>query len=402
MLRGNTIWTIVTKFIILLLNFFLVVFTTQIWGTEGRGKIALVIANISIIAIFSNVFCGSTVAYHSGRERAGSLLGISLVWAIIISFAGAFVFSGIFGFSYFWQLLLISLLISLTNAISYFWLGKSNIKDYNLLTLYLPVFILTSLVILYFVLGKTSLNTFFLAYGIGTGVALTAGITGLLKKESLKFTGISIEGIKSIFNYGINNEFNYLIQFLNYRLSYYFVASMLGLTQLGIFSIVVSASEAVWIISNSMSTVHYSNVINSDDRIKNRHETVVLAKQTFLISAAILCISVLVPRSVYEFVFGNEFGDVRKLIIFLIPGIISVAVSNLYDQYFAGVGKLKILRDKSLIGLAAFLVLLPLLIKKYDLAGACISMDVSYILSSLYLWFRFRKEGKESYPVISA
>jgi O-antigen/teichoic acid export membrane protein len=177
---------------------------------------------------------------------------------------------------------------------------------------------------------------------------------------------------------------------------------MLGLTQLGIFSIVVSASEAVWIISNSMSTVHYSNVINSDDRIKNRHETVVLAKQTFLISAAILCISVLVPRSVYEFVFGNEFGDVRKLIIFLIPGIISVAVSNLYDQYFAGVGKLKILRDKSLIGLAAFLVLLPLLIKKYDLAGACISMDVSYILSSLYLWFRFRKEGKESYPVISA
>ena len=91
-------------------------------------------------------------------------------------------------------------------------------------------------------------------------------------------------------------------------------------------------------------------------------------------------------------VFGNEFGDIRKYILLLVPGIIAIAVSNLYGHYFAGSGRLKILRDKSLIGLAASLILLPLLVKKYQLTGACISMNVSYILSSLYLWFRFMKE----------
>jgi O-antigen/teichoic acid export membrane protein len=74
------------------------------------------------------------------------------------------------------------------------------------------------------------------------------------------------------------------------------------------------------------------------------------------------------------------------------PGIIAIAVSNLYGHYFAGTGKLNILRNKSLIGLVTSLILLPVLVKKYELTGACISLNASYILSSLYLWFRFRKE----------
>ena len=202
-------------------------------------------------------------------------------------------------------------------------------------------------------------------------------------------------GLKSIFDYGVKNEFNYLIQFLNYRLSYYFIAQLLGLAELGVFSIVVSVSEAVWIISRSMSAVHFSNVVNSDDRFRSRQETVAFAKQSLWISLLILGISALIPKPLYQVIFGNDFSEVKKFIIMLSPGIVSIAVSNLYGHYFAGVGKLKILRDKSLIGLAATIILLPLLMKKYQLTGVCISLDVSYFLSSFYLWFRFRKERQQ-------
>ena len=210
-----------------------------------------------------------------------------------------------------------------------------------------------------------ALNTYFQAYYAGTGATLSVGIAGLLIFQNFGVPEIKFERIKSIVTYGVKNEFNYLIQFLNYRLSYYFIAKLLGLAELGVFSIVISVSEAVWIISRSMSAVHFSNVINSDDQLKSRHETIAFARQSLWISLLVLGISVLIPRSVYQFIFGDEFGEVKKFIILLIPGIISIAVSNLYGHYFAGIGKLKILRNKSLIGLAATLMLLPLLMKKY-------------------------------------
>ncbi len=392
MLSYNTSFTIASKFIILLANFALVVFTTRIWGSEGRGEIALVIANISIIAIFSNVFCGSTIAYHTPRLSRNFLLIVSLAGALLISFIGAILFSTWFGFSYFTKLFIISLLMSLLTAISTYWIGKNNIKNYNLLTLLSPVLILFSLAILYFLLNKTSLNTFFSAYYIGTIIALIIGISGLALKERFKIPQFSFMGIKSIFNYGINNEFNYLIQFLNYRLAYYFIAKLLGLSQLGVFSIVVAISESVWIISRSMSVIHFSNVINSDDQLKNRQETKTFVRQSFWISLLILSISVFIPRSVYQLIFGDEFGEVKKFIVYLFPGILAIAVSNLYGHYFAGKGNLRILRNKSLLGLGATILLIPILINRYQLTGVCISLNVSYILSSLYLWVIFRKE----------
>lgn len=400
MLSKNTTFTIGSKLLILLANFVLVVFSTRIWGSEGRGEIALVLANVSIITIFSNVFCGSTVAYHTPRLQREFLLLLSLTGALFISLSGAVVFSALFRFNYFLPMFLISLMMSLTTAISTYWLGKNNITNYNLITILSPVFILISLAVLFFLFNKNTLGTYFQAYYAGTGTALCAGIAGLMIFERFSVPEIKLEKIKSILTYGLNNEFSYLIQFLNYRLSYYFIARLIGLAELGVFSIVISVSEAVWIISRSMSAIHFSNVINSDDQLKSRNETIAFARQSLWISLLVLGLSVLIPKSLYQFIFGDEFEEVKKFIVLLIPGIVSIAVSNLYGHYFAGTGKMKIVRNKSLIGLAATLILLPLLISRYKLTGVCISLNVSYILSSFYLWFKFRKEGQQLQPEI--
>jgi O-antigen/teichoic acid export membrane protein len=400
MLSKNTTFTIGSKFAILLTNFLLVVFSTRIWGSEGRGEIALVLANVSIIAIFSNVFCGSSIAFHAPRQQRDFLLLIAFSGAVVISLSGATIFSALFGFRYFFPLFLIAFFMSAITAISSYWLGKNNIKNYNIITILSQISVLISLVVIYFIFNKTVLESYFHAYYIGTGLVLIIGVSGLLIAKPFKVPEEKFSEIRKIFSYGVNNEFNYLIQFLNYRLAYYFIAKMSGLSVLGVFSVVVSITEAVWIISRSMSAVHFSNVINSDDKLKNRTETMIFLKQSFWISSLFIIIMISVPETFYRFVFGNDFGDVKRYIIYLIPGIISIAVSNLYGHYFAGTGKLKILRNKSLIGLAATLILLPVLIKKYQLTGVCITLNVSYIISSFYLWFNFRKEGQQLQPKI--
>lgn len=394
MLNRNTTFTIGSKFIILITNFLLVIFSTHIWGSEGRGEIALLLANVSVIAIFSNIFCGSTVSFHAMRFQREFLLITAFTGALIVSAAGSALFSLFFGFRYFLPLFFISLLLSLTTAISAYWLGKNKIKNYNSTTILIPVAILGALIIIYFLLQKPDINTYFQAYYFGTGIAFLIGISGILAVEKIKVPQIKLGEIKSILKYGVSNEFNYLIQFLNYRLAYYFIAKTLGLSELGIFSIVISVSEAVWIISRSFSVIHYSNVIHSEDKLKNQSETNQYARQSLVISLLILLVSVFIPQSVYGYIFGEEFVDVGKYVIYLIPGVLAIAVSNLYGHYFAGIGKLNIVRNKSLIGLGMTIVLLPLLMYEYQLTGVCIALNASYISSGLYLYLQFKKDER--------
>ncbi len=392
MLSRSTTVTIGSKFIILLTNFALVVFSTNTWGSEGRGVIALVLANVSIITIFSSVFCGSTVAYHAPRVKRDSLLYLALGGALLMSLSGAILFSVLFGFMYFMPLFLISLLMALNTAVSIYWLGNKNITNYNILTILSQLLVLLSLFVLYFIFKRSDISIYYQAYYIGTGITLIIGVMGLVKTGPFKLPEFKYSEIKSIIRYGFSNEFNYFIQFLNYRLAYYFIAKSLGLAELGLFSIVVSVSEAVWIISRSMSAIHYSNVINSDDQLKNRKETIVLARQSLWISLLIIFVSVIIPQSIYRLIFGDEFGEVKKYILLLSPGIIAIAVSNLYGHYFSGTGNMNILRNKALLGLAATIILLALLLNRYQLTGVCITLNVSYIISSIYLWFKFYKE----------
>jgi O-antigen/teichoic acid export membrane protein len=394
MLSRNTSITIVTKFLILAANFALVVASTRLWGSEGRGEIALLLANISIIAIFGNVFCGSTIAFHTPVMNRDILLTAGSAGALLVSLTGSLFFSLLFGFRNFTFLLPMSFFLSLSTLVTSYRLGKKDFVRYNLLTLLNPLSILIFLYILYALLHKTGLETYYHAWYIGTGSVSLFALTSLLRRNPYKRPGLKTADLKRILNYGFKNEFNYLLQFLSYRLSYYFIARILGYVQLGIFSVVISVSEAVWIISRSMSAVHYSNVINSNDFIRSRKETVAFARQSFIISIAVLAVSVLVPVKVYQLVFGAEFGIVRKYILYMIPGIMAISVSNLYGHYFAGTGKLNIIRNKSLIGLLAIIISMPFLIKAFQMEGVCIAVNISYILSSVYLWVYFRREGK--------
>ncbi|HKK42864.1 MAG TPA: polysaccharide biosynthesis C-terminal domain-containing protein [Bacteroidales bacterium] len=379
----------------LLTNFAVVVFTTHVWGSEGRGIIAMVIADVSIITIFSNIFCGSTIAFHSPKLTRDQLFTIAAPGAILVSSAGTIVFSFISGFHYFVPLLLISLILSLKAAIISYLLGKNKINNYNTLSLAGPVLIAITIVVLYYLLGKRTVDTYFTALYLASGLVLTAATILLFIKEPFTRPVINLSHVKDVLGYGSVNELNTLLQFLNYRISYYFIIKLLGIKQLGIFSIAVAVSEAFWIISRSLSAIHFSNVINADNHETTRKDTVSYVKQSFWISLFLTVFAILVPGPVYKFIFGHDFSQTRTLILYLIPGIIAIAVSNIYDQYFSGTGKLKILTIEYSIGLILTIILLPVLITNLKLKGACISIDIAYLASSLFIFFMFRKSGSQ-------
>ncbi len=394
MLSRETIFTIVTRFVVLITNFVLVMLSTHFWGDEGRGLIALIIADISIIVILNNVSSGGTLAFHTPKFDRDKIFSVAYPGALLTTIAGAIIFSFIQGFDYFQYLFVIALLISFATTTSFYWLGKKNIKLYNLFTLLPPVLILAFLMILYFPLGKTGVEVFFYAYYLSYGSVWIIGLISIFNKSRFRFrfdTKIS----KSIIIYGFKSELSYFIQFLNYRLSYYFISAWLGLALLGIFSVAIAITEAVWVVSKSISAIHYSNVINTENQVERIRLTEKAALNSFAVSLLALIVLFFIPEGVFTFVFGDDFAGVKTLTLYLFPGIIAVAVSNIYGHYFSGIGKMRVLIIKSSIGLAATAVFLFLLLKRYELTGACITLDIAYIVSSVYLYFMFHQEKKK-------
>ena len=395
MLNRKTTITIASKLIMLFVSFGLMVLSTQIWGDEGRGEIAIVFANVAIINIIINMAVGSTVAFHASKVQRNELLGIAFFGALGLSMFGTVLFSFIIGFQYFLHLFAISLLQSGINAISQYWLGREDIGRYNILTLVSSVAVIAVMLFLLFVLAYRDLNVYFYSFYLAYGMVLVASIFDLVKSDPFTFHRISLSTLKRIINYGYRNELNYFIQFLNYRLSYFFIEEWLGLGTLGVFSISVGIAEAIWVVSKSLSVIHFSRVVNSNNKADNIKQTRSSAKQSFWVSLAVIVAMVLTPSSLFEFVFGADFAEVKQYTMYLIPGIIAISVSNLWGHYFAGIGKLKILRDKALFGLLATVVLSIVLIPSYQLLGACIAINVSYLLSAAYLWWMFKHERNE-------
>jgi len=391
MLSKNSQITIVSKVVIMLTNFATVILSSHLWGTEGRGEISLVMADISIIAIFSSMLGGSTIAFHSSKIKQEFLFGSSFLGALIFPIVGTVFFTLVHGNEYFFQMLLISIFMSISNTFSLFFLGKKNIIWYNIILLGASTLILLLISISYFILDLKDLSTFFNSYFLAYSIIT---IIGLFKFKSYGSSKIKYDfGIsKKIFKYGFHNELSYLIQFLNYRLAYYFIAFLLGKSTLGVFSIAVAISEAVLIISKSLSAIHFSDIINSD----NKKEQIILtnkaAKNSFIFSLIIVIAIGLTPEFVFRFVFGDGFEGVKNISLSIMPGVIALSISNLYGHYFAGIGRLDILRNKSLIGLVATVALLFALVPTYKLNGVIITFNVSYILSSLFLFMKFKKE----------
>ncbi len=387
----SSINTIFSRSSILLINFLIVIFTTQIWKSDGRGEIALVMLNISIIIIVNNIFSGSTVAFHTQKTKKNELLLIAFLGSFIISIIGAILFSLHNNFNNFTHFFVISFFNSLANTFTLYFLGKNDIKKYNIFLALPPIAIFFFLIILYYLFNITSINSYFYANYFAYGAIILAGILLLNKNEPFIITKIQLPIVKKISYYGFNSEVSNLFQFLNYRLTFYFIAEFLGYHELGVFSVAVAISEALWIVSKSTSSIHYSYVINSANENENIKRTSLLVRQNFFIGIIFSTTIWFIPNEIFTFIFGDSFNEVKTIVIYLIPGIIAIASSNIIGHYFAGKGKLSILKNKSYLGCLVTVITAIIFIPKYKFIGACLTINISHIASSIFLYWHFVK-----------
>ena len=386
----KVVQTFISRFLILILSFGLVVFSTNMWGSEGKGTISIVIANAAIVSFFSSIFSGSSTSYFAKKFKVEQILIYSYIWSVLIGFTIPllFSFSSIHN-EFLYPLIGISILSSLLATNISLFVGTQNIRLFNLYTVLQQLVHVIFLVVFIYFLNVIDVSVYFFAQIVCLFFLFGISFFQIMKKCAVSEFKFSKSVFKDMFEYGWKNQLSTFIQFLNYRLSFYFLEYYDGLAAVGIFSIGITFSEAIWTITRSIAVVLYSDVINS----KSKEESILKVKSSLKLSFTVMVLFVLgiliIPANLYVKIFGHEFANTKSIMLILSPGIFAIAVSDMIGYYFSGIKELKILNIKSLVGLLITIIFSLLLIPRWGIFGACIVTSVSYCLSAFILFLKF-------------
>jgi len=371
----DTVITIFSRSAIVLINLVIVMCITRFWGAEGKGYQALFIANLGLISIVTNIFTNSSISYFVRKVGASKLYAQACIWTFISSILGIIVCYYLDRSSYLYLLLITCILTGYMTFHNALYIGMQKIRYYNLLAILQPLFLLI-LILLLQTFKTTSYFDYFYAYIIS--LVLVIAIAHFLTKKVVGKIKLQLDFsvTKQSFNYGFQNELSNFLQFLASRMGYYFIVYYLSEASLGIFSVGVAISESVWIFSRSISMVQYSKIIKEGNTQNARKGVVVASLFSISFSLLSVVILLLLPKTFFGYLFGNEFIEIKQIILLMSPGILCTAFSTVYGHYFAAIGKLKIQVLKSLIGVVLTLLLSILLIPIWKMDGACVANSI--------------------------
>ncbi|WP_288376590.1 polysaccharide biosynthesis C-terminal domain-containing protein [uncultured Chryseobacterium sp.] len=390
--------TFVSRFLILILSFGLVIFSTNMWGSEGKGTISIVVANAAAVSFFSSIFSGSSASYFASRFKIEKVLLYAYLWSILTGLLIPFLFglASIQG-KYLFYLIGISVFSSLLSTNISLFIGTQNIRRFNLYTVLQQLVHIIFIGILVYALGKKDVSVYFLAQIGCLALLFTTSFFQIIKKCRISEISFCKDVARNMFEYGWKTQLSAFVQFLNYRLSFYFLEYFEGIASVGIFSIGVTFSEAIWTITRSIAVILYSDVVNSKSTEESKEKTKESLKLTFILMIGFVLGILIIPSQVYEMIFGKEFRDTKEIMLILSPGIFAIAVSDMVGHYFSGMRELKILNVKSITGLIVTVVFSFIAIPRWGIWGACIATTSSYFVSAFLLFRKFYKSTSFSW-----
>lgn len=397
----NILNTFATRVVSSIVSFLLLILTTQYLGAYGRGILSLVIASMSILVLFNGFVGGTSLVYlipkNKNKVFLKQVLGLSCMWALIVCFSGTFIFSWIGSIpkDMLIHILLLGILSSLLTIISLIFISHEKIFIYNISSLIqttLNFFIFCLMILL---LKMVTVNSFLIALYISyilVFLFVAFFMVNIWKTTAEHNSRISLSSTASeIAKYGFIAQVGNVIQYLNYRLSFFILNRYAGPADVGIYSVGVAISEMIWLIPGSIALVQYSKIANVEDSAYSKDLTVRLSKFSFLITFLCVIVLLFIPEKVLTIIFGSDFSQVKNIFIYLSVGISSFGFTVILSHYFAGTGRYKINTIAAFLGFIITIVGNFLLIPKYGYKGAGITASASYLATSLFLFLAFIK-----------
>lgn len=388
--------TFVTKVLTAIINLVVAVLISRWAGAEGKGIQGLFIATLGMILTLTGIFGPISITYLFNKKPSLNFVFISNLWAIVISLIIFLVLKAVplIPIKYVPYLAVITFLASIaTNNLSVF-LIKERITKYNLALFSQPLFNVFFIVGFYLYKNSFSIEDYLYSIMISYCVLFIYSLSGIrsLVKEKLSLNLAQLNSdVKSMFRYGILNQLATIVQMISFRGSYFILDKYVSINDVGIYSNAVSIAESVWLISRSLSLVFYARMINTQSESYHKRIYKRFSSMTFWFQILALAVLISIPASFYIQLFGDEFSEIKSIIIYLIPAILFFGQALISGHYFSGTGKHHINLLSNSIGMIILICLSLILIPLHSVYGAAIATGFGFLGLLLVQYFFLRR-----------
>ncbi len=375
-------------------------------GSEGMGVIGLIILDITIIQLVIDLVAGSALIFFASRTNLGKLLIPAYLWigVVLAFFTISFLLANVILPSstieivvpegYAIHILLLALFSGFMVTNYNLLLGKKRIKTYNILfTIQISVMLAVFLYQL-FALDNTDVDAYLIGLYCGYGSSAVIGFFAVMyKADPLNLHGWQAT-TKKVLNYGMVTQLANILNIGNNRISFYIIRYYFGLTSLGIYNAGIQLTEGLRVIGQSIAVVQFSTISNTNQPEYARVLTIRLMKLSVLLTLMALLVLIAIPEHIYSMLLTKDFSGVKPVVIALSPGVIALAINNIFSHYFSGMGNPKVNLHAKITGLIFTLSLVFILIPAYGYIGAAITASISYIATIIHQYIVFKKQTR--------
>jgi O-antigen/teichoic acid export membrane protein len=394
----NIIGTISTRLISALISLVTILLTGWFLGAEKMGTISLIILAITLVQMLNNFVGGGALVYLLPRNDMIKLFIPAYGWSVFTACIGTLILHLLHRIpaGYSSDVFLLSLFLSFSSVNYMILMGQERIKSFNIVNLVQVVSFFIVLIFGLFIVNEKEVRSYLFGLYCSYTVAFLLSLIMVMKNARWGEWKGAKPALKEIFRLGAVMQTGNVIQFFNYRISYYFLEFFMGLKAVGIYSMGVQLSESLWLVGKSIHMVQYSRISNEQDEKYAARLTLNLAKASFVITLITLFLLYLALILFFPVFFKPEFSPVKTIMAYLSFGILTFSVSIILSPYFSGMGKPVHNTISAAIALLFTVVLGWLLIPGLGYTGAAISASVSYTVATLYQLIIFVRVTKIS------
>ncbi|MCB5224593.1 MAG: polysaccharide biosynthesis C-terminal domain-containing protein [Candidatus Cloacimonadaceae bacterium] len=375
----------------------------RVLGPAGMGKVAYILLVFTLLGDYGHLGLNNANMYFlkRGAQSRKHLFGVNVTSLAMLSLLAATAVlslraTGLILQSYHWGYIVAGLAFSIsdlffTNLQSWY-VGDERIRESN--RYIIGVFLLKNALILgLWISGMLSPFRYFSLMVLG----MLLNATLLWLKVRQKYTPAFDFGLlRSEFGYGGILWLGSIFSFLFLRADQFMIKNMLGLAELGTYSISVSLAELLFLVPISVSSAFLGKLYNTEDPNAARLLLSRTLKLTLYACAALAAVGI--PLSfLIPFVYGKAYtGAIYSTMVLLVGAVLS-SPARVGMQYFFTLGRPKVHLWASLATLLTNISLNFVLIPRLGILGAAIASGIAYALYGLIYIFLFLGPEKFSF-----
>lgn len=190
--------------------------------------------------------------------------------------------------------------------------------------------------------------------------------------------------------YGIKGHLGTVLQGLNYRLDVFLVAALLSSADVGLYTVAMSAGEALLIVPNVLGFV-----ITHRSALPDERTTTAVTEAATRLTASVLLVAavafVLVGKQVITGLFGDDFTPSYDALVYLLPGIWSLAIWMNLTNDLVGRGHPWVRSQTAAAAVVVTIVLDIVLIPQMGINGAALASSCAYATAMIFALERYAR-----------